>query len=127
MTIGHIDLFVADDSVATSQAKRAATNFVLELTDATNSFYSPIVSTAIATPYNLSYGKGVIEISDTFSPITGQYFVAELTQAWSGTDGGVRVVELQASAIPEPSTDTALFGLAALGFAAYRKRHWRAG
>jgi hypothetical protein len=47
--------------------------------------------------------------------------------SWStGTTTTPQVFELSATAIPEPSTYVALFGLTALSFAAYRKRHSKA-
>ncbi len=64
---------------------------------------------------------------DTFT-LTGtttlDFYVDDYNWGLGDNWGGV---SLNIQAIPEPSTYTALFGLAGLGFAAYRKRRRQAG
>lgn len=97
VTFSTVILWLADDGASTAYG--AASHFVLKLADTNYNLISPIAESDIHFPYadpvaSGGYGSALIKLTAAFPPLTGQYFIAQFTQAspvW-----GLRVIELDA-------------------------------
>lgn len=112
---------LADDSdnpANLGDPNRGSSSFSL-FSSPDNTFTSPtlISTTSLPSSYLLNYGTNAISITDTFAPVTAQFFRLEVTRT---TAGGPRIRELDGVGriVPEPGSA----GLLALGVLAVLAR-----
>lgn len=120
LSINRITLSLFETSGTPATSLGSASRYTLYGRQTSGTFTnSDIISTSAINPdYAGTYGSAQINITDTFTSKTAQYFRLELTRA----DGaGVQVIELDGYgvAVPEPSTYLFL-GLSALLFVVFK-------
>ncbi len=101
--------FLADDGLSGNRAAISLSLF--RSVDSSFSSLATLSSIVITAPYGTAYGDTIIAVEDTFAPVVGQYFELRLSRA---TTFGPRLIELDANAVPEPST-YALLAVSAAG------------
>jgi hypothetical protein len=114
---------IADDSDDPSNPgnpNRGSSSFTLfSSPDSNFTTLNLISTTALPVSYSSNFGSNAILISDTFAPVTAQFFRIEVTRT---TAGGPRLREVDGvgSVVPEASS-AALLGVCA-GLAGLRRR-----
>jgi len=115
---------IADDSdnpANPGDPNRGSSSFTLYSSpDSTFSSLTAISTTALPASYMPNYGSNVILITDTFAPVTAEFFRIEVTRT---TLGGPRIREVDGFgiAVPEP-TGANLIAAATAGLVFRRRR-----
>ena len=115
---------LADDSdnpANFGDPNRGSSSFSLYTSpDATFSSPTLISNTALPSSYLSNYGTNAIQITDTFAPVTAQFFRLEVTRT---TEAGPRIRELDGvgTVVPEPMS-VGLLACGALGLLVRRRR-----
>jgi hypothetical protein len=118
VTVVGYNLFANSDNNPSYPGARGFSNFRLLVQNPTTLSYDLVDSFATGSlDYDLVFSRN-------FAPVTGDHFRAEFTQTASADNGyvqGPRVRELDAIAVPEPTTTVAVTGLMLACVAAYRR------
>ena len=97
-TITGYSLYLREDGP--NSINRSATNFELF---ANGQMISNVALATLGQDYFVKFGSDIIKVTDSFAPVTATSFQAIFTSNNSAFNG-VRVYELDAQAVPEPST-----------------------
>ena len=116
VSISGFSLYLKEDSTATDL--RSSTGFQLK---ANGNMISNVAIGSAGQSYSINFGSDYLEVSSSFAPVTASSFQA-IFMSNNNTYNGIRVYELDAQAVPEPTTIrlALLSGLVLVAFARRR-------